>query len=174
VNGHGWVRLARWITWHACRALPEPERQDRYREWAAELPEFMTDPCAGPLPWRGAKMLLCALDHHRGARRLSRAAGHRGVARAESAAVALRTACILFLIAAMSSAGMGTNWSLGEGGGYDEPADTFPPDPGRAHLFYLAGAAALVAGLVAGLGWLAIFWLRRRRAAGTPVQEAGS
>lgn len=171
MNGEGWVRLARRITRHACRALPEPERRERYLEWSAELPEFMTDRRAGPLPWRAAKMLLCALDQHRGARRLARAAGHRGVARAELAEAAVRTACVLLLIAAMASGGMGTSWYLGVGGGYDAPAVRFPPDPGRAHLFYLAGAAALVAGLVAGL---ALFWLRRRRAAGTSTQEAAS
>jgi hypothetical protein len=50
----------------ACRRLPAGIRQERYQEWAAELPVILRDPGAGPAPLRMARMLAFAADTLRG------------------------------------------------------------------------------------------------------------
>jgi hypothetical protein len=166
MNGQGWSHLAARITSHACRCLPEPDRQEWYREWAAELPEFVTDPHAGPLPWRVVKMLLCAVDHHRGARRLARAAGYRKpvlIARLVDPALKVIGGALLFAAVACEgvSSEESTGWAV-SGNSYMATTTPIPRNPGLAHLLSLVGGGALASALVAGLGWLALYWSRQR------------
>jgi hypothetical protein len=58
----GLLRLGEYLVGRACRGLPAEERDERYREWTAELPAILHDPGIR-LPW------------HRAARMLSYAAG---------------------------------------------------------------------------------------------------
>jgi len=51
----------------ACRHLPGPTRDDRYREWAAELPAILHDPEIRLAPHRALRMLAYAADTLRGA-----------------------------------------------------------------------------------------------------------
>jgi hypothetical protein len=51
----------------ACRRLPGPTRDDRYREWAAELPAILHDPEISLGPYRALRMLAYAADNLRGA-----------------------------------------------------------------------------------------------------------
>jgi hypothetical protein len=53
------------VAW-ACRRLPPEDRQERYREWAAELPAILQDPHVRPAPRRAARMLAYAADTVRG------------------------------------------------------------------------------------------------------------
>ncbi len=53
----------------ACRYLPEDVRDDRYREWTAELPAILHDPGIGFAPLRGARALRFAAGTIRTARR---------------------------------------------------------------------------------------------------------
>jgi hypothetical protein len=177
MNSQGaWVRLAARITEHACRALPEPDRQEWCREWTAELPEFMADRSIDPLPWRVVKMLLWALDHHRGARRLARAAGYRRqVMYAELVDALVVGGCVLLLGAAMGCWGVGMSFitGLAFGGNEYDPGTTasVTRDPAMANLLFSVGACALGAALVVGGAW---FWWHRRRGSKPTTKEAAS
>ena len=48
------------------RRLPQEVREERYREWAAELPAILHDPQVRPAPWRAVRMLVYAADTLRG------------------------------------------------------------------------------------------------------------
>ena len=50
----------------ACQQLPPDIREERYREWAAELPAILHDPQVRLAPWRAARMLGYAADTLRG------------------------------------------------------------------------------------------------------------
>jgi hypothetical protein len=50
----------------ACRRLPAEIREERYREWVAELPVILHDRDAGPGPLRVVRMLAFAADMLRG------------------------------------------------------------------------------------------------------------
>ncbi len=52
----------------ACWRLPQADRDERYREWTAELPAILHDPDVRPAPRRTLRVLLFALDQHRGIR----------------------------------------------------------------------------------------------------------
>jgi hypothetical protein len=69
---HHAQRLAEHLIRRACRHLPDDTRDDRYREWAAELPAILRDPDIRFRLNRSARALLYAADHHRGTRRLPR------------------------------------------------------------------------------------------------------
>jgi hypothetical protein len=66
-RGLVWVGdgLVRW----ASRRLPRDVRDERYREWSAELPAILHDPEIGLAPWRAVRMLSYAADTLRGAAR---------------------------------------------------------------------------------------------------------
>jgi hypothetical protein len=66
---HG-QRLAEHLIRRACRNLPDDTRDDRYREWAAELPAILHDPDIHFALLRSARALLYAADHTRSTRRL--------------------------------------------------------------------------------------------------------
>jgi hypothetical protein len=60
------LSLGECLVRRACRRLPQETREDRYREWAAELPAILHDPQGGLAPWRAARMLAYAADTLRG------------------------------------------------------------------------------------------------------------
>jgi hypothetical protein len=64
----------------ACRRLPAGIRQERYQEWAAELPVILRDRGTGPAPLRVVRMLAFAADTLRGTALASDAyrGAHRG------------------------------------------------------------------------------------------------
>jgi len=65
VNGQV-LRIAEWLIARACRRLPEDVRDERYREWTAELPEILHDPKVRFAPRRAVATLLFAADQSRG------------------------------------------------------------------------------------------------------------
>jgi hypothetical protein len=74
--GHHYSRAQR-LAWHlirlACMRLSGEMREDRYREWTAELHAILHDPDIPSRARRNARALLYAADQNRGARRLARA-----------------------------------------------------------------------------------------------------
>ncbi len=73
------LRMGEYLVGLACRRLPHEIRDERYREWAAELPAILQDPGIRLAPHRAVRMLLYAADTLRGtaltpgrARRLAR------------------------------------------------------------------------------------------------------
>jgi hypothetical protein len=67
-------RLAGHLIRRACRRLPDDLRDERYREWAAELPAILHDPGVRFAPRRSARALRYAAGTIRSARHLPRAA----------------------------------------------------------------------------------------------------
>jgi hypothetical protein len=63
----GLLRIGEYLIGRACRRLPEDIREDRYREWAAELPAILHDPQIRFASRRAAIMLGYAADMSRGA-----------------------------------------------------------------------------------------------------------
>lgn len=61
-------RLAGHLIRRACRRLPEDIRDDRYREWTAELPAILHDPDIRFRLHRSARALRYAAGHTRTAR----------------------------------------------------------------------------------------------------------
>jgi hypothetical protein len=53
------LRLGESLVRRACRRLPRTARDDRYREWAAELPAILHDPEIRLAPRRALRMLAC-------------------------------------------------------------------------------------------------------------------
>jgi hypothetical protein len=68
-------RLAGHLIRRACRRLPADTRDERYREWAAELPAILRDPGIRFAPRRSARALRYAAGTIRSTRRLPRATG---------------------------------------------------------------------------------------------------
>jgi hypothetical protein len=69
------MRLGRYLIRRACRYLPADARDERYREWTAELPAILGDPDIRSRTLRAARTLRFAAGQRRAARRLARAAG---------------------------------------------------------------------------------------------------
>jgi len=63
------LRLGEHLVRRACRQLPGDVREERYREWAAELPAILHDPQVRFAPRRAARMLGYAADTLRGSAR---------------------------------------------------------------------------------------------------------
>jgi hypothetical protein len=61
------LRLGEYLVGRACQRLPKDIREERYREWAAELPAILHDPQIRPAPRRAVRMLAYAADTLRGA-----------------------------------------------------------------------------------------------------------
>jgi hypothetical protein len=59
----------------ACRHLPAGTRDERYREWTAELPAILHDPGTRPALRRTARALSYAIGIHRSTRHLRGPAG---------------------------------------------------------------------------------------------------
>jgi hypothetical protein len=65
--GERWALGAgEYLVARACRRLPAGIREERYREWVAELPVILHDRDAGPAPRRVVRMLAFAADTLRG------------------------------------------------------------------------------------------------------------
>jgi hypothetical protein len=62
-------RIAEYLIRRACRHLPAGMRDDRYREWTAELPAILADPDVRPGVVRTARALRFAVGAIRTARR---------------------------------------------------------------------------------------------------------
>lgn len=107
------LRAGHFLISLACRRLPPKIRQERYDEWAAELPVILHDPGAGPAPVRVVRMLAFAADTLRGvalAPETYRGA-HRGPPARNTAGASIRwlgtgllllgalLACVLVLVA---------------------------------------------------------------------------
>jgi len=89
-------RAARWLIHRACRQLPAGTRDERSREWTAELPAILDDPDVHPAALRSARALRFAVGTVRTARR-----GH-GVFRGQLTGADARSAgARLFLCAAI-------------------------------------------------------------------------
>jgi hypothetical protein len=72
------LRLGEYLVRRACQRLPRDTREERCREWTAELPAILHDPQVRFAPWRAVCMLGYAADTLRGtAMTLSRPATRR-------------------------------------------------------------------------------------------------
>lgn len=60
------LRLGEYLLGRACQRLPQDTREERYREWAAELPAILHDPKIRLAPRRAIRMLGYAADTFRG------------------------------------------------------------------------------------------------------------
>ena len=60
------LRLGEYLVGQACQRLPQDIREERYREWAAELPAILHDPQIRLAPRRAFRMLGFAADTIRG------------------------------------------------------------------------------------------------------------
>ena len=60
------LRLGEYLVGQACQRLPQDAREERCREWTAELPVILHDPQIRFAPWRAARMLGYAADTLRG------------------------------------------------------------------------------------------------------------
>jgi hypothetical protein len=60
------LRLGEYLVRRACHRLPQDTREERYREWVAELPAILHDPQIRPAPRRAVRMLGYAADTFRG------------------------------------------------------------------------------------------------------------
>jgi hypothetical protein len=60
------LRLGEYLVGRACQQLPPDVREERYREWAAELPAILFDPQVRLAPRRAVRMLGYAADTLRG------------------------------------------------------------------------------------------------------------
>jgi hypothetical protein len=67
MSGERWaLRAGEYLVRRACRSLPARVREERYREWVAELPVMLHDPEVRPTARRVAHMLCFAADTLRG------------------------------------------------------------------------------------------------------------
>jgi hypothetical protein len=71
-------RLAGHLIRRACRRLPDDIRDERYREWAAELPAILHDPGIRFALRRSARALRYAVGTIWSTRRQPRATGYTG------------------------------------------------------------------------------------------------
>jgi DivIVA domain-containing protein len=60
------LRIGEYLIARACRHLPAGARDERYREWVAELPAILQDPGVRPAARRAARMLRYASGTIRG------------------------------------------------------------------------------------------------------------
>ncbi len=68
MRGERWLlRLGEYLVGRACRQLPRKIRDERYREWAAELPVILHDRQIRLAPRRAVRMVAYAADTFRGA-----------------------------------------------------------------------------------------------------------
>lgn len=82
MKGERWLlRVGEFLVRRAARRLPGRLRDERHREWAAELPVILHDPDLRPGLRRAARMLGYALDTIRGTALAGGQARHRGAHR---------------------------------------------------------------------------------------------
>jgi DivIVA domain-containing protein len=80
------LRTGEYLIARACRHLPAEARDERYREWVAELPAILADPDVRPAARRAARMLRYASGTIRGTA-LAPGSARRVIARTAGAAV---------------------------------------------------------------------------------------
>jgi hypothetical protein len=98
------LRTGEFLVACAARRLPARVRDERYREWAAELPAILRDPSLGPPGRRAARMLGYALDTIRVAALRPVQDRHRGAHRGRDPRAPVKTARrLLFLPAALAA-----------------------------------------------------------------------
>jgi len=169
VTGRGpALRLASALIGRACRRLPEGAREDRRREWEAELAAILDDRATRPPIRRYARAVRFAAGQRRAVRRLTRLTGVRRLraVTVRAAVVAAAAAAVLFITAiALSPAASHAEY------------DSSPIVAADIWALFLAVWAALACtalvtglGLASTVGW---FWNRnrnrnrKRRRAGT-------
>jgi hypothetical protein len=82
MRGERWLlRVGEFLVGRSARYLPAAARDERYQEWAAELPVILGDPEIKPSAARAARMLWFAADTLRGAALGPGPARHRGAHR---------------------------------------------------------------------------------------------
>jgi hypothetical protein len=109
----GVQRLARQLIRLACLRLPAQARDDRYREWTAELYSIVHDPGTPSRVRRGARAVLYAADQVRGAGCLGRAAPSRSRRRGARKFLQPRTSGAQALVVTVLMAGFLTgDWLL--------------------------------------------------------------
>jgi hypothetical protein len=115
MTGGRWLlRVGEFLVGRAARHLPAAARDERYQEWAAELPVILGDPEIKPAAARAARMLWFAADTLRGAAVGPGPARHRGAHRggagfknARKSALWLSEGCALLAALAVLLAGLG-------------------------------------------------------------------
>jgi hypothetical protein len=83
------LRIGEYLIARACRHLPAEARDERYREWVAELPAILRDPGVRPAARRAARMLRYASGTIRGTA-LTPGSARRVMARTVGAAASWR------------------------------------------------------------------------------------
>jgi hypothetical protein len=82
MRGERWLlRVGEYLVGRSARHLPAAARDERYQEWAAELPVILGDPEIKPAAARAARMLWFAADTLRGAALAPGPARHNGAHR---------------------------------------------------------------------------------------------
>jgi hypothetical protein len=157
MRGERWLlRVGEFLVGRAARRLPAAARDERSREWAAELPVILGDPEIKPAAGRAGRMLWFAADTLRGAALGPGPARHRGAHRGP---------------AGMNGVLKSARW-LGTGlGGLAALAVLLAA---QAFLVYQVIYGESLAGYVSfPLGYLAILavLLRRRRPGGVAFSE---
>jgi hypothetical protein len=158
------LRLAEWLIGQACRGLPDPAADERYREWTAELPAILHDPAVRFAPCRAARALLFAADQRRGTRpaRQTRAADRTRITR--SGKTAYRITIPIRVAGATSVAGAvivgaGVSAYVTVGGSID-----------------ILGVVLAVVGIGIGGGFISAClydWMARRRGSGGRTPDGG-
>jgi hypothetical protein len=113
MRGERWLlRAGEFLVGRAARHLPAAARDDRYQEWAAELPVILGDQEIQPAAARAARMLWFAADTVRGAALGPGPARHKGAHRggaglknARKSARWLGEGCALITVMAVLLAG---------------------------------------------------------------------
>ena len=140
--------LAERLIRHACRRLPDDIRDERYREWIAEVPAILDDQYVRFAARRITHALLFAADHHRGAQ-LPRNAASRPTART------------LRLLASWLALSTVVSLLVGAGAGYFYVYERYLSGHGKPDISIPIYAFAAVAALP--LLAILMTWLVRRR-----------
>ncbi len=92
------LRIGEYLIARACRHLPAEARDERYREWVAELPAILRDPGVKPAARRAARMLRYASGTIRGTA-LTPGSARRVMAHmADAAAPFIITGLVVYLL----------------------------------------------------------------------------
>jgi hypothetical protein len=91
------LRIGEFLIARACRHLPAGARDERYREWVAELPAILDDPDVRPTARRAARMLRYAAGTIRGTT-LAPGSGRRVITHTARAAAPFITTGLLFYL----------------------------------------------------------------------------
>jgi DivIVA domain-containing protein len=90
------LRIGEYLIARACRHLPAEARDERYREWVAELPAILRDPGVRPAARRAARMLGYACGTIRGTA-LTPGSARRMLAHQPGAAWVVLTTAVLIV-----------------------------------------------------------------------------